>query len=878
MTPALLIASAANAGQLSDSLEALINAQGLGANDVIKVLVVMEDPAGVDMTELDAQLRAARATRAERHRQVMETLRGAATQSQRDLVADLQAGLYAGQVLGFTEHWLINGLVVRSTVDGVLALAARADVEVVEPNLVAELIEPTSRGDKVRAGGVGQTPGLMALEAVRVWNELGIDGTGALVGNIDTGVDGTHPALASRWRGNVAPASECWRDALGGGTTSPSDGDGHGTHVMGTITGFTPADSIGVAPGALWIADNSINQDASPELDNDVLGALEWFTDPDGDPLTTDDVPDVVQNSWGVNESFGYPDCDSRWWAAIDNCEAAGVVLTWSAGNEGPGGTSLRSPADRAADPYNAFSVGSTLAFPPYEISSFSSRGPSGCGGPHATKPEVVAPGSDIESSFPGGGYGFLSGTSMAGPHVAGVVALMRSANPDIDVQTIKLILMDTATDLGPVGEENTYGHGIVNAYEAVLAALTGYGTLEGVVSDQASGSPIAGATINVPSTGRYMTSNATGSYQMFLEPGTYTVEFSAFGYVSNSSGFTIVAGAATNGDMALVEVPSALLSGTVTDVSAVPIGGATVTVLNTPISPVTSQADGTYQVSVPDQASYDVRAWALGYGSLTKSVAMAGATTLDFALEEQTHETFETGDFTFLPWTFGGSAPWTIDTTDPYEGIYCSKSGHIADEQVSWMELDMHLLGGGDVKFHYRVDSEASWDYLEFYIDGSLQDRWAGNIPWTEASFPVSAGDHTFRWEYDKDFLVSVGADAAWVDLVMLPPYGTSAGLTTALPAPPAARLLGARPNPFRSDTSIYFELPETGEGVHLAVFDVNGRLVKKLTSNALPAGPQAMTWDGRDHRGRAVAPGIYFYRLTAGAFEATRSIVRVR
>jgi hypothetical protein len=62
----------------------------------------------------------------------------------------------------------------------------------------------------------------------------------------------------------------------------------------------------------------------------------------------------------------------------------------------------------------------------------------------------------------------------MAGPHVAGVVGLMRAANPDLDVQTIKQILMDTCTDLGPSGEDNTYGHGFINAYEAVLASLAG--------------------------------------------------------------------------------------------------------------------------------------------------------------------------------------------------------------------------------------------------------------------------------------------------------------------------------------------------------------------------------------------------------------------
>jgi subtilisin family serine protease len=86
----------------------------------------------------------------------------------------------------------------------------------------------------------------------------------------------------------------------------------------------------------------------------------------------------------------------------------------------------------------------------------------------------VVAPGVDTYSAVPGGGYEGWSGSAMAGPHVAGVVALMRAADPDADVDTIKQILMDTATDLGPAGEDDAYGHGFLNAYDAVVAVLQG--------------------------------------------------------------------------------------------------------------------------------------------------------------------------------------------------------------------------------------------------------------------------------------------------------------------------------------------------------------------------------------------------------------------
>jgi hypothetical protein len=103
-----------------------------------------------------------------------------------------------------------------------------------------------------------------------------------------------------------------------------------------------------VAPAAEWIAANPIEQTVSPDFDADIIACFEWFTDPDGNPSTMDDVLDVVQNSWGVNSGLGYPQCDSRWWDVIDACEAAGPVVIFAAGNEGDFPFSLRSPADRA--------------------------------------------------------------------------------------------------------------------------------------------------------------------------------------------------------------------------------------------------------------------------------------------------------------------------------------------------------------------------------------------------------------------------------------------------------------------------------------------------------------------------------------------------
>lgn len=775
----LLSANLVHAGQLSPGLERLIT--GKNAQEEIKVLVSLREQAAVQV--MDADLHAAKAPFAQRHRAVVDELRDTAFRSQTSLLGELEerAASGAGGVRGYTPYWIVNAVTVVGTVQAVRELATHPSVDVIEPDLQVELIQPIESDPEKSNGlrdlrGIGITPGVVSIQARRVWQELGITGVGAIVGNMDTGVDGAHPALSARWRGNFAPAAHCWRDAVGFGDATPVDRHYHGTHVMGTITGLAPDDTIGVAPGALWIADNTINQSTGSAFDNDVISGLQWFADPDGNSLTTDDVPDVVQNSWGVNEGFsGYFDCDSRWWAAIDNCEAAGVVLTWSAGNEGPGGTSLRSPADRAASPFNSFSVGSTIATSPFTISSFSSRGPSGCGGAFAVKPEVCAPGSDIYSAEPGGTYQLLSGTSMAGPHVAGVVALMRSANPDLDVQTIKQILMDTAVDLGTVGEDNTYGHGFIDAYEAVLAVLSGYGKIEGTVTSALGGAPIVNATVDVLADPRSVVTDGTGFFRVNLPAGSYTLEYSAFGHVTQQVPYTVTADQTTNGDVVMTPVPQAILSGVVRDYTNAVVAGATVTVLGTPLAPVVTLANGSYSISVPDGATYNVQARKNGLGADTRSVVVSGPTTQDFVLPELSVEDFESGDLTVWPWVTSGNAPWTVTTSPTFEGTYAARSGVIGDGQSSTMELNLYFSAAGDVTFYYNVSSEATYDFLRFFIDGIEQGAWSGSVPWTLATYAVGAGSHTLRWTYSKDGSLIGGSDAAYVDSITFPPVAVA-------------------------------------------------------------------------------------------------------
>jgi len=238
-------------------------------------------------------------------------------------------------------------------------------------------------------------------------------------------------------------------------------------------TTFDHSSQVGVAPGSEWIHAAVIDRVSISRTVSDAILSFQWLIDPDGNPETNWDVPSVCSNSWGLVTSHGYPECDETFWVYLDACEAAGIVILFSAGNEGYSG--LRRPADRATDDYRTCAVASVNAnYSHWPISSFSSRGPTYCtlDGSPATKPDISAPGENVRSSVPGGGYSNYSGTSMASPHVNGVVALMREANPDLAVDEIKQIIYDTAYDLGSPGEDNDYGWGMIDAYEAVLEAL----------------------------------------------------------------------------------------------------------------------------------------------------------------------------------------------------------------------------------------------------------------------------------------------------------------------------------------------------------------------------------------------------------------------
>jgi subtilisin family serine protease len=777
----MLLAGSAVAGTLSPNMEAYLATKTDG--EPVMALLMMTDR--LDIKALDWELHEARTPLADRHYTVITSLQQDAQGAQAALLADLEVMVRLGEIDSYEPFWIVNGVFITAKDDSAIRdLALRADVDIVEPPISIELIEPVTlvAPDK-DATAIGITPGVVNVGARRVWDELGINGTGAIVANLDTGVDGNHPALAARWRGNFAPAEECWLDFVGGFNNPPVDSDIHGTHTMGTMCGLAFNDTIGVAPGALWIAANTL---AGGNIGSQTLQSMQWLADPDGDPATTEDVPDVANNSWGVNESFGYPDCYNAWWDAIDACEAAGVVHVWATGNEGPGSGTVRSPGDRATTPYDSFSVGSTNYYPPYTISGFSSRGPAGptCGPEeNRIKPEVVAPGGNIYSSIPGG-YTSMGGTSMATPHVAGVVALMRSANPDLDVITIKQILMDSANDLGTPGEDNVYGWGFLDAFEAVTTAIAGYGVVAGAVVDDASGLPVAGALVTVVDSGARDVTDEFGAFRLTLPAGEANIMVSAFGYEDLYELLDIPADSEIQPELNLVPLPNVTLSGTVYGPGDVPPGGTPaagviVQVANTPLSSVTTGTDGTWSIEAPQATEYNVRANLPSMGSMEQTIPADSDHDCALYLRASVEDGFESGDFSSFPWGSSGDTEWLVTSDQAHEGIYSASSDQIGNSTSSILYLDIELTEAGPVSFWFKT--EASGGTFAFWDGYAVIETWDSASNWTFYSYEAPAGEHTFRWRMST----SGSGGMAFVDLIKFP--GGEPSAPRAVPCPEA-------------------------------------------------------------------------------------------
>ncbi|MCC7360731.1 MAG: S8 family serine peptidase [Anaerolineales bacterium] len=380
----------------------------------------------------------------------------------------------------YTPYYLLNALEVDAGPLLRLYLRTRPEVGRIldSPRLRPLPAAPPEGAGDARAPAEPEW-NLTRIGADRVWADFGVTGAGIIVGQSDSGVQGDHPALAEGYRGRAAGDAYNWFDPWNQ-TAAPTDIGGHGTHTLGTAVG---RGGIGVAPGAEWIGCVNLARNlANPALYLDCMQFMLAPFPPGGDPLHAGDpsrAAHVLNNSWGCPPLEG---CDAAvYQPAVAALRAAGLFVVASAGNEGPLCGSVSSPIALYDEVFSVGAIDSSG-----DLVNFSSRGPVTVDGSQRLKPDLVAPGAGVLSSTPGGTYARYSGTSMAGPHVVGAVALLWSANPALigDIDATEALLRDTARpytgartpedtdcDDGPLPNDGV-GYGVLDVYAAVQAAL----------------------------------------------------------------------------------------------------------------------------------------------------------------------------------------------------------------------------------------------------------------------------------------------------------------------------------------------------------------------------------------------------------------------
>ena len=472
-------------------------------------LVIMSDQA-------DLRAAAALPDKKSKGRYVYETLTRFAESSQAGLLRSLQA---AGAQT--RSYWIANLIWVRGNLPDVQAAASRSDVYrvIANPWVRGDLGEPAGPDPASPSATDATEWNLDLVGAPQSWL-AGYTGENVVIGGQDTGYEWDHPALINSyrgWDGSLADHRYNWYDAIhaeitpstnpcGMDSQAPCDDHGHGTHTMGIMVGDDGgANQVGMAPGARWIGCR--NMESGYGKPSTYIECYQWFlapTDLDGTNPKPDLAPHIINNSWACPT---YEGCTDPWVmeTVVNNLAAAGILSVHSAGNSGPSCNTVSDPAQIYT---SSFTVGNTTSLD--SLAASSSRGPVSVDGSGRRKPDISAPGTGIYSSFLNDRYIYMTGTSMAAPHVAGLAALLISANPGLEGQpdTLRRIIEMTANPNVLVPDQtcggipsttvpnNQFGWGRIDALQAVDLALS---LLAGLTPKVDAPAVLSGAQAQIP-------------------------------------------------------------------------------------------------------------------------------------------------------------------------------------------------------------------------------------------------------------------------------------------------------------------------------------------------------------------------------------------
>ena len=689
-----------------------------------------------------------------------------------------------------------------------------------------------------------------------------------------------------------------------GGVVNSDSWRHHGTAVLGEIRGTDNAYGVrGITPdcqvGCSSIAEQSV---AGAILNG--AAALEA-----GDILLIE-LHAPGPNSYEGGGQFGY--VPMEFWQdnfdAIRTATALGRIVCEAAGN---GAQDLDDPVymdlfDRLARDSGAIMCGATdgSSLIPAGFTNYGSRvdlhgwgyyvttcGYGGLQGEPLPEEEWYTEG--------------FSGTSSASPIVVGAVAALQGMveaeyGYSLDATLAREILSATGTPQDEPERNIGPRPNLVAAWAHVSA--NGLGHIEGTVTDAVSGLPLADVDVEVLGADVFTRTDATGHYGFLLEPDTYIVTFREFFHGYDSALFTLTDGDELTVDMPMQPLPLVTVGGSVVDENSDPLAGAKVTPQDVPLAPAWSDATGHFDLlDVPEGTEFAFTvgglpghgaSWSPGWqltglpGDRDDMMFTLLLPDVDFDFEADDGGFATDGDPVWS-WGapsaggpaggFGGANCWGVgmagDYADDEFGGLLSPSFDFSGE--THVSLSFHLWRGTEHGFdgvRVRVWDGADWQavlpgggYTDVLLGGlGNAPGWSGvSAEWEPVEFAISAGllsaDFRFRLDFGSDG--GVVGEGFWIDDIALFAGSTLTPVEESVPSYGQATL-AAYPNPFNPATTIRWRLPEPGL-LSVDVYDLRGRRVRALFDGRTATATGALTWDGRDDAGRALASGVYLLRL---------------
>ncbi len=723
-----------------------------------------------------------------------------------------------------------------------------------ETSKTSEIYNPVREANYLLNYGASLTQ----LEQINVpiVHDMGYSGSGVIICVLDAGFNNLeHQAFDAM---NILDSYDFVNDDNNVDDEGDMGTGNHGTNTLSTIGGFYEGELVGPAYGATYLLAKTENTDSETQVEEDnwVAGA-EWAENL-GAEITSTSLGYI-----DFDDGTGYDPSELDGNTAVitiaaDIMAGLGVLVVNSAGNEGNGTTTIGAPAD--GDYVLAIGAVNSDGI----RTSFSSVGPTGDG---RIKPEVMAMGSGVVvASTSGNGYTTASGTSFSCPLAAGAAALLWEMVPAASNMELFDALKMTANNAS--SPNNEYGWGILDVYAAYqYLALPHISSVPLSDSEDFAGPYLVEAQV-------------TSNYDLVADSPKVHYRIDAGSWVEivmidiGNNNFTVALPGngspaiydyyiSAENDNALVSLPEnapvdyftfsvnpdteapQIIHNTIAEYYENLWGQAQVIAeitdnigIDTSSSYVDWKINGTQQTNVyftnsnedffvatfpySEVAVNDLIEYKLIVQDTSNAQNMSVFPTSGYQGFNITDRiSFEQNQFSHN-WNFPGDGDWIVTSNEAQDGSFSAMSGTIDDSQTTSISIDFSCDISGNISFYKMVSSEENYDYLKFYINGILQDEWAGEHPWTMETYPVNEGSYTLLWEYDKDSSVSNGSDATWIDNITFPANSSIsvAELTT--------NSIGLFPNP--TNEYIYLNIGSESKLNSVSIYNQEGKNVKKI------------------------------------------------